>query len=50
MDDEKIDEIVVVTLEVVRRLLSVQYESYHTTIQHFMTQINEEIRVVKKEC
>ena len=43
------NEPVVVTLDVVKSLLSVQHESYRSTIQLFMTQMNEEIREVKKD-
>ena len=43
------NEPVVVTLDVVKSLLSVQHESYRSTIQLFMTQMNEEICEVKKD-
>ena len=46
---KKADEPVVVTLDVVKSLLSVQHESYRSTIQLFMTQMNEVIREVKKD-
>eukprot|EP00794_Sanderia_malayensis_P008413 gene8413-9313_t len=45
----KAGESAVVTIDVVKSLLSVQHESYRSTIQLFMTQMNEEIREVKKD-
>ena len=45
----KAGESAVITMDVVKSPVSVQHESYRWTIQLFMTQMNEEIREVKKD-